>query len=262
MIIIVNLSGCTEEIHQIIDDITINNIRPVGLISAPEKAYFEENIVFDASNSYDLDGKIVKFSWDFGDGETAEGNTVEHSYKFEKNFNINFPLIFQVTLIVIDNNESITGTSHQIKITPRNYTFYLEAGKIILEKSSLKKEKLKATFSNLRTGNILLYTLEDSVNISSCKWNLNLHIKKSFFNYLKGISVTLYNKDDERITKADFNFKIFEIWRDKIVSIEGSIDLKVEVQSIKISLIGFTVFKRISIIYGGEEPSTLCFDFS
>ena len=262
LISIIYLSGCTEEIRQIIDDLTLKNSRPVGLISAPENAYFEETIVFDASNSYDLDGKIVQFSWDFGDGETVEGKTVEHSYKFENNFNINFPLIFQVSLIVKDDNESITGASHQIEISPRKYFFYLDPGKITLEKPSSNDEKIKATLSKIRTGNILIYNLGNPVNISSCKWNLNLHIKKPFLKYLDGISVTLFNKDNEEITKADLNLKIFEIWRDKVVIIEGKIDKKVEFKSIKISVIGFTVFKRISVLSGGEEPSSICFDFT
>jgi hypothetical protein len=45
------------------------------------------------------------------------------------------------------------------------------------------------------------------------------------------------------------------------VNIEGRINEKVEFNSIKISVIGFTIFKRINILYGGEEPSYLCFDF-
>ncbi|MDD5265098.1 MAG: PKD domain-containing protein [Candidatus Bipolaricaulis sp.] len=35
---------------------------------------------FDASESYDPDGEIVEYLWDFGDGETDEGATVSHEY--------------------------------------------------------------------------------------------------------------------------------------------------------------------------------------
>jgi hypothetical protein len=123
MITIILLSGCTEEIGQIIDDLTIKNSRPVGIISAPENGYFGERLVFDASNSYDLDGEIIQYLWDFGDGKTAEGKSVVHYYEFENNYNINYPLIFQVSLIVKDDNESITGTNHQIKLFPSSYNF-------------------------------------------------------------------------------------------------------------------------------------------
>ena len=37
-------------------------------------------IHFDASESNDPDGTIVAYSWDFGDGSTATGKTVNHAY--------------------------------------------------------------------------------------------------------------------------------------------------------------------------------------
>ena len=258
----VYLSGCTEEIGQITDDQTKKNSRPVGIISAAEKGYFGETIVFDASNSYDLDGEILQFFWDFGDGKKDEGITVEHCYEFENDFNIDYPLIFQVSLIVKDDNDSITGTNHQIKISPEKYNFYLEADKIIFESPSSDKEKIIASLSGIRAGNILTYNLENPVNISLCKWNLNLHIRKPFLKFLKGVSVTLFNKDNNKISKTNVNFKIFELWSDKVVNIEGKINKKVEFKSIEISVIGFTFFKRFSILYGGVEPSYICFNFT
>ncbi|MFO7618401.1 MAG: PKD domain-containing protein [Thermoplasmata archaeon] len=35
---------------------------------------------FDASGSYDIDGCIVSYGWDFGDGSIAQGIAVEHTY--------------------------------------------------------------------------------------------------------------------------------------------------------------------------------------
>jgi len=37
-------------------------------------------IQFDASDSRDLDGEIVLYHWDFGDGSTAEGQVVWHTF--------------------------------------------------------------------------------------------------------------------------------------------------------------------------------------
>ncbi len=39
-----------------------------------------ELVVFDGSGSFDLDGTIVTFEWDFGDGSTGGG--VAESYVF------------------------------------------------------------------------------------------------------------------------------------------------------------------------------------
>ncbi len=51
--------------------------------------------VFDASGSQDPDGTIVSYFWDFGDGTTARGKTVTHSYAGIG--------VFTVTLTVTDD---------------------------------------------------------------------------------------------------------------------------------------------------------------
>jgi parallel beta-helix repeat protein len=60
--------------------------------------YFEEygGYVFNASSSYDRDGEVVSFEWDFGDGETGNGMVVSHSY------NSSGP--YDVTLIITDDD--------------------------------------------------------------------------------------------------------------------------------------------------------------
>ncbi len=50
---------------------------------------------FNASNSYDPDGTIVSYDWDFGDGTTGAGEVVDHIY--------NSTGLYTVTLIVTDN---------------------------------------------------------------------------------------------------------------------------------------------------------------
>ena len=37
-------------------------------------------VTFDASESTDPDGVIIHYLWDFGDGDTANGETVPHTY--------------------------------------------------------------------------------------------------------------------------------------------------------------------------------------
>ena len=59
---------------------------------------FTENdtIMFDASGSFDVDGFIVSYYWDFGDGEYGSGITLYHIYSSSGDYN--------VTLVVTDNN--------------------------------------------------------------------------------------------------------------------------------------------------------------
>jgi chitinase len=54
-----------------------------------------ESITFDASGSSDSDGSITSYEWDFGDGSTATGQTVSHTYETAGDYT--------VTLIVTDD---------------------------------------------------------------------------------------------------------------------------------------------------------------
>ncbi len=49
---------------------------------------------FDGSGSYDPDGRVVGWSWDFGDGYAAEGEVVQHAYRRPGNY--------EVVLTVVD----------------------------------------------------------------------------------------------------------------------------------------------------------------
>lgn len=51
---------------------------------------------FNASGSYDPDGSIVSYAWNFGDGTTGSGAVVNHVYPYEGSF--------PVTLTVTDNS--------------------------------------------------------------------------------------------------------------------------------------------------------------
>jgi len=58
-----------------------------------------EEITFDGSDSFDAEGDIISYSWDFGDETVEEGAIVSHSYS-EKG-------IYLVTLNVTDENYTI-----------------------------------------------------------------------------------------------------------------------------------------------------------
>ncbi len=81
--------------------VTVTN----NVVNSPPVASFTENattvvqeeaIYFDASESYDPDGTIVSYTWDFGDASTATGVTAEHAYSESGTYTI--------TLTVTDND--------------------------------------------------------------------------------------------------------------------------------------------------------------
>jgi PKD repeat protein len=67
---------------------------------------------FDATGSSDPDGTIASYAWDFGDGSTGAGATVNHSYATANTFT--------VTLTVVDNSGGSTVLSHPITVQAAN----------------------------------------------------------------------------------------------------------------------------------------------
>jgi PKD repeat protein len=67
---------------------------------------------FNASGSYDSDGSVVSYYWDFGDGTTGSGVTTSHVYPYEGTFT--------VTLTVTDNS-GLTGQTVQ-NVVASTYT--------------------------------------------------------------------------------------------------------------------------------------------
>jgi PKD repeat protein len=87
------------------DDATGSATATKNVLNRPPMASFTENativsqdeaIHFDASESYDPDGTIISYSWDFGDGNTATGVTSDHAYSEDGNYT--------VTLTVTDDD--------------------------------------------------------------------------------------------------------------------------------------------------------------
>jgi PKD repeat protein len=89
------------------DTKTVVNTPPVASFTeSAHRVDTDETIFFDATASYDLDGTIVSYSWDFGDGTTGNGVEVEHAYDDDG--------IYTVTLTVTDD-DGATDTAEATK---------------------------------------------------------------------------------------------------------------------------------------------------
>ena len=79
------------------------NTAPVAEAGGDLLVCVEDEVEFDASKSYDPDNDNLVYSWDFGDGNTAEGPKVRHAYK-----DIG---IYKVVLMVKDDSETECNTA-------------------------------------------------------------------------------------------------------------------------------------------------------
>ncbi|WP_028986261.1 S8 family serine peptidase [Thermicanus aegyptius] len=84
------------------------NQAPIAVIRAISSTKQNKPTTFDASQSRDVDGTIVSYSWDFGDGGTAGGANVSHRFTA--------PGTYTVTLTVTDNDGATDTVTHIIEV--------------------------------------------------------------------------------------------------------------------------------------------------
>ncbi len=69
---------------------------PTAKPDGPYRALVNQPVLFNGSQSYDLDGNITTYNWSFGDGTTANGSTLNHTYYANGTYTL--------TLTVTDND--------------------------------------------------------------------------------------------------------------------------------------------------------------
>ena len=91
------------------------NLPPVAELSAGESyiASLGEELIFDGSLSYDYDGYLHKWHWDFGDGNTSTGEVVTHNYSDPGTYTV----ILEVT---DDKGKTDSDISTAIVVKPNN----------------------------------------------------------------------------------------------------------------------------------------------
>jgi len=89
------------------------SLPPVATTNGPYEGKVGQTIVFNGSKSYDLDGMIVNYTWDFGDG-TPLGYGVEVSHVYTT------AGTYTVTLTVIDDDNATNSSSTTATITEEN----------------------------------------------------------------------------------------------------------------------------------------------
>jgi PKD repeat protein len=89
--------------------VSTNQLPFANFTSYPTSGYAPLEVFFDGSNSYDLDGNIVTYTWDFKDGNTGYGQIVNHTFNSVGTYN--------VKLTVTDNSGESDSTTKAIIVT-------------------------------------------------------------------------------------------------------------------------------------------------
>ncbi|MCD6473509.1 MAG: PKD domain-containing protein, partial [Thermoplasmata archaeon] len=129
--------------------IVVSNVPPVANFTwQPLQPYDTDTITFNASLSYDNDGSIVNYTWQFGDNTTAYGKIVHHRYEDNGAYN--------VTLVVKDDDNATASMRKAIIVAnvPPKALFTFSP----THPQEKKKVKFDASSSFDRDGSIVNYT--------------------------------------------------------------------------------------------------------
>jgi parallel beta-helix repeat protein len=83
---------------------------PIPIFNAKSRVNVSEKISLDGSRSFDLDGEIESYTWDFGDGTSAEGAIQTHVYSTDGNYTLS---------LTVTDDAGRTGVKyHKIDVRP------------------------------------------------------------------------------------------------------------------------------------------------
>lgn len=102
-------SGVVSASITVTVDVTENQPPQALLVASPTTVVVGETVNFSAAGSVDIDGSIVAFEWDFGDGTTAEGQQVTHRYESANTFT--------VLLVVTDDDGAKASATESVTVT-------------------------------------------------------------------------------------------------------------------------------------------------
>lgn len=91
-----------------LDVVVDDNVPPVAVLEAVDDGSVGVNVHFDGAGSTDIDGTVVSFAWEFGDGSTATGPTFDHAFAAAGTFT--------VVLTVTDDKGATDEAEHDMTI--------------------------------------------------------------------------------------------------------------------------------------------------
>ena len=112
MLTVIDNDGATDSVTKTItvtDPITTNQSPTASFTANPTSGTAPLAVSFNASNSSDSDGTIISYVWDFKDGSTGSGQTINHTFSSIGSYS--------VKLTVTDDKGATGSTTKTITVT-------------------------------------------------------------------------------------------------------------------------------------------------
>ena len=87
--LIVTDDSAASDTFSVSIEVQNGNLTPIATFTAtPPTGTAPLSVFFDATGSLDVDGTIVSYAWDFGDGNTSTGDTTSNVFTAEGTYNV------------------------------------------------------------------------------------------------------------------------------------------------------------------------------
>jgi chitodextrinase len=137
--------------------------KPAMNITLP--AYIHEPVYFEANDSYDPDGYVRDYFWDFGDGANETGMSVSHVYTTKE--------WLEVTLTITDNDNANAATSRGFDVQFRTWRVTWDTESIKLGGDSYPSDYNEGTSE-------ILYKNINVLNITKVRFNLTWYDEQPY----------------------------------------------------------------------------------
>jgi hypothetical protein len=177
------------------------NIPPVARFKfSPKTGLYPLKIHFDASDSYDSDGEIVKYRWNFSDGSGASGKITDHTFSKKGIFNIR---------LVVTDNEGATGDAFgTVEVlglfSPLNQHYELKENRTLFTKEYLYKITWDRNPRNAEIGAVITnYKIYKRKKGYSTNYKFLIRLSADQFEYLDRSLGSERIEYEYRITAVD-----------------------------------------------------------
>jgi len=164
-----------DRYNMISKDINILNVKPCANIDGQYAGTLDDPPIFNASGSYDEDGFIVNYTWDFGDGTIGHGEKTTHVYQNTGEY--------QIILYVEDDNGAADNTISIAKVYDQRQEQYDYCNPIYQNQYSA--QSFKTSLKILTKVDLLIGMIENEVRSPTLEG-----VVVSIRNYLEGPDLT------------------------------------------------------------------------